>query len=89
MQETFILEQEFAKILIVPQGGRILGVSLGSENLLWVNPNPRVCRMGDDWNLGGIRTWIAPERDYFYSNPESFEDWSCPVGIDPANYKII
>ena len=89
VQETVILEQDFAKFLILPHSGRIIGVSLNGDNLLWVNPNPRDTLMSDNWNIGGIRTWISPERNYFYRKPDTFEEWFCPVGIDPANYKII
>lgn len=89
IQETILLESDFTRLLIIPNGGRILAVSLGSENLLWVHPKPQQCIMSDDWNLGGIRTWISPERDYFYKNPEEFNQWFCPIGIDPAFYKIV
>ncbi|MHA1556753.1 MAG: DUF6786 family protein [Candidatus Heimdallarchaeota archaeon] len=89
IQETIILESDFARLLIIPNGGRVLGVSLGLENLLWVHPNPQQCIRNDDWNLGGIRTWISPERDYFYKNPKEFDQWFCPIGIDPAYFKIV
>lgn len=88
-QETILLEADFARLLIILNGGRILAVSLGSENLLWVHPKPQQCIMNDDWNLGGIRTWISPERDYFYKNPAEFDQWFCPIGIDPTYYKIV
>ncbi|MFX1239597.1 MAG: DUF6786 family protein, partial [Promethearchaeota archaeon] len=42
-----------------------------------------------DWNIGGDRYWISPERDFFYKNPESWKDWFCPEGLDPAEYKFI
>ncbi len=88
-QETILLESDFARLLIVLNGGRVLAVSLGLENLLWVHPKPQQCVMSDDWNLGGIRTWISPERDYFYKNPADFDQWFCPMGIDPIYYKVV
>ncbi len=89
-QETILLESDFARVLIVLNAGRVLAVSLGgSDNLLWVHPKPQQCGMSDNWNLGGIRTWISPERDYFYKNPNDFNEWFCPIGIDPASYKVV
>jgi phosphoenolpyruvate synthase/pyruvate phosphate dikinase len=42
-----------------------------------------------EWNTGGVRTWVAPERAFFYDNPEKFQGWRCPQGIDPANYMVV
>jgi hypothetical protein len=32
---------------------------------------------------------VSPERDFFYKNPDTFEGWSCPSALDPANYEIL
>ena len=79
-----------ASIVISEYGGRVLGVFPKSEcyNLLWISPNVKEIIKENNWNIGGDRYWISPERDFFYKNPESWEDWFCPEGLDPAKYKI-
>lgn len=88
-QNYHILKSKNARVLIIEHGGRILGVDLGIGNFLWVNDNLENCFMGKDWNLGGIRTWLSPERNFFYHSPIEFNEWYCQSGIDPANYKFI
>ena len=71
-------------------GGRVLGVfpKQNCVNLLWVNPKIKETIRDGQWNIGGDRYWISPERPFFYKHPESWKDWFCPNGLDPANYKI-
>jgi len=77
--------------LVSKYGGRILGIFPKKDinNLLWINPNIKEELVAKNWNIGGDRYWISPERDYFYKKPENFKDWYCPGGLDPANYDII
>jgi hypothetical protein len=53
-----------------------------------VNPNIRDLLKRGEWNTGGIRTWVSPERAFFYDDPEKFQGWRCPPGIDPAEYRV-
>jgi hypothetical protein len=39
--------------------------------------------------IGGDRYWISPEREFFYENPQTWEGWFCPHGLDPAYYEIL
>ena len=77
--------------IVSKHGGRILGIfpTTDQYNMLWINPNIKEELVAKNWNIGGDRYWISPERDYFYKNPEKFEEWFCPEGLDPANYEII
>ena len=87
------------RILILPYGGRILGVfAPGSEeNFLWTNSaldNPETARAyyaSDDWqNSGGDRTWLAPEVDFFFPkfpNIDIAGYWQ-PRSLDPGNYEL-
>lgn len=85
-----ILEKNGSRVMVLERGARILGIFLGdSPNLLWVNPGIEEELKEDGWNVGGLRFWISPERNFFYSNPEKFESWFCPHGIDPGSYRII
>ena len=84
-----VLQDEGFKVVVSERGARILGIFLDSSpNLLWVNPKIEEVFSTNGWNVGGLRLWISPERNFFYRNPESFEDWFCPEGIDPGDYRI-
>jgi hypothetical protein len=87
------------RILILPYGGRILGVfAPGSdENFLWTNSaldsaeSARAYYASDDWqNSGGDRTWLAPEVDFFFPkfpNIDISGYWQ-PRSLDPGNYEL-
>src|ERR1700759_1254492 len=87
-----------SRILVLPYGGRVLGVfAPGSdENFLWTNPilndveAARAYYQADDWpNSGGDRTWLAPEVDFFLPNYPSLERYWQPRSLDPGNYTIL
>ena len=87
------------RVLILPYGGRILGVfAPGSdENFLWTNSaldtaeSARAYYASDDWqNSGGDRTWLAPEVDFFFPkfpNIDIAGYWQ-PRSLDPGNYEL-
>ena len=77
-------------IIVSEHGGRVLGIFPKKEciNLLWVNPAINDLDFKKEWNIGGDRYWISPERVFFYKNPELWEEWFCPEGLDPADYRI-
>jgi hypothetical protein len=96
--ELYQTEDE-TRVLILPYGGRILGVfAPGSEeNFLWTNSvlksveSARAYYASDDWqNSGGDRTWLAPELDFFFPkfpNIDIAGYWQ-PRGLDPGNYEL-
>ncbi len=87
------------RILVLPYGGRILGVfAPGSEeNFLWTNSalnsveSAQTYYASDDWqNSGGDRTWVAPEVDFFFPkfpNVDIAGYWQ-PRSLDPGNYEL-
>jgi len=87
------------RVLILPYGGRILGVFApgNDENFLWTNSSlnsvesARAYYSSDDWqNSGGDRTWLAPELDFFFPkfpNLDIAGYWQ-PRGLDPGNYEL-
>jgi hypothetical protein len=91
--------EDGTRLLILPYGGRILGVfSSGSdENFLWTNSalngveSARAYYASDDWqNSGGDRTWLAPEVDFFFPkfpNIDISGYWQ-PRSLDPGNYAL-
>ena len=87
------------RLLILPYGGRILGVfAPGSEeNFLWTNSvldsveSARAYYASDDWqNSGGDRTWLAPEVEFFFPkfpNIDISGYWQ-PRSLDPGKYEL-
>jgi len=80
-----------SSIIICEYGGRPLGIfpKEDSISLLWIASDIKKAIESRDRTIGGDRYWISPERDYFYENPETWEGWFCPEGLDPANYEIL
>lgn len=91
--------EDGTRLLILPYGGRILGVfAPGSEeNFLWTNSaldtveSARTFYASNDWkNSGGDRTWLAPELDFFFPafpNIDIAGYWQ-PRALDPGNYEV-
>lgn len=82
---------EESSVIISEYGGRTLGIFPMNDNysLLWIAPNIKENIERRDRMIGGDRYWISPERDFFYKNPDNWEGWFCPEGLDPANYEIL
>ena len=86
-----------AKVLILPHGGRILGLFTpgDSRNFFWTHPaldaveTARAFYESGEWqNSGGDRTWLAPEVDVFFPDfPKQDKYWQ-PRQLDPGNYKL-
>lgn len=80
-------------IVVTPTyGARVIGAGvkgLESENWLWANSLIATVEFWQkeprDWNLGGARTWIAPE-DLFYLDKQG--NWFVPAQMDPGNYSL-
>jgi len=80
-------------LAVTPQyGGKVIAMAVDGikgKNLLW--PNPKIGTKefwsGEklDWNLGGARTWIAPEAD-FYLDKE--QNWFVAEAMDPGDYNL-
>jgi len=86
--------QDGVMLAVTPEyGGKVIAMStdgLNGKNLIW--PNPQIGTDGfwngekRDWNLGGARTWIAPESNYYLDKDNN---WFVPYGMDPGNYKLV
>ena len=82
---------EASSATIMEYGGRLLGIfpQNTNYNLLWVNPSIIDSIASESRVLGGERYWISPEREFFYKNPKTWEEWYCQKGLDPAKYEIL
>lgn len=85
------------KVVVLPFGGRVIGLYPDkSFNVLWVNPelysgeSARSFFAGEGWlNIGGDRSWISPEIDTNFGDPErGMESYDVPKTIDPAAYNV-
>jgi hypothetical protein len=91
--------EDGTRVLILPYGGRILGVFApgNDENFLWTNSaldsveSALSYYASDDWqNSGGDRTWLAPEVEFFFPkfpNIDISGYWQ-PRSLDPGNYEL-
>jgi hypothetical protein len=82
---------ESSSATIMEYGGRLIGLfpQNSNFNLLWINPSILDAISSGSRVIGGERYWISPEREFFYKKPETWEDWYCQKGLDPANYEIL
>ncbi|MHA2289392.1 MAG: DUF6786 family protein [Promethearchaeota archaeon] len=82
---------EESSVIVTEFGGRPLGLFPKNENysLLWINPEIKSEIKSRGRVIGGDRYWISPEREFFYENPQTWEGWFCPHGLDPAYYEIL
>ncbi len=80
-----------AWMLVAPcLAARVLGAGIGEENLLWTAGSFTTRGWAAGGNVGGARTWIAPEggpHGFFY--PGGGDSWDVPPGIDPGSYAAI
>ncbi len=83
-----VMERGGTSALVVERGARLLGLFVRGVNLLWVNPELESVLERGQWNVGGLRLWVSPERSFFYEDPERFAGWFCPGSLDPGSYRI-
>ncbi|MFW9951977.1 MAG: DUF6786 family protein, partial [Candidatus Thorarchaeota archaeon] len=85
---SFNTESSF---IVSEYGGRVLGLFPRDTqpSLLWINPRITELVKSRERAIGGDRYWISPEREFFYENPQNWEGWFCPPGLDPAMYEIL
>ncbi|MCQ6562122.1 DUF6786 family protein [Paenibacillus mendelii] len=89
-----LYNEDGGSILILERGCRVIGVypDSNAENAVWVRPelaelanSAAVTGMKESWNIGGDRTFISPEVEYFY-NP-STAAYLIPAALDPGSYE--
>ncbi len=87
-RRAVVLQNARGRALVVPElGGRLLSVNIDGMECLWVDPELRHGTWSGNWNAGGQRTWIAPER----GGPELYfagGAWQCPPAMDPGEFRV-
>jgi hypothetical protein len=83
------IESKTGVALFSEFGARLLGLFPSSElpNTLWVPEDIDGRMLSNDWLLGGERLWIAPQRDYFFTDPQNFGGFHVPPHLDPGHYE--
>ncbi len=85
-------------LLVLPFGGRLLGLfpPAWGENFLWTNPALASPKSTSAWlkrggwlNLGGDRTWLAPEIELFIGDlAHPAGTYAVPAALDPGNWTL-
>lgn len=93
-----ILELENGFIIVTERGGRVLGPFRDEDetaSLNWLNPDladPAALALflaRNDWNLGGDRTWLAPEIHYMFRDRASLDaSYNLPPEMDPGTWHL-
>ncbi|MHA6482783.1 DUF6786 family protein [Paenibacillus sp. strain BS8-2] len=74
-----------SSLLVLPRGGRLLGLVPGKTDAPLPFWTPATAASRDHWNVGGDRTWISPELEYFV---DSEGQYSVPGSLDPGNWTL-
>lgn len=71
-------------IVVLERGSRVLAMipSCSNENAFWSNPD---ALLNNTWNVGGDRTWVSPELEYFVNTSGSYD---IPSQLDPGSWKF-
>lgn len=85
--EGFTLLQfphEHGEFTVLPARGRVYGLDYKGTEAIW---RPEVI---EGWNIGGDRLWIAPERDWHWTDVTSFDldNYKVAAEIDPGSWEI-
>lgn len=94
----FCKNSDGSGILILPYGGRVLGLysPKSNKNFFWTNPalenvqSAKAFFQSDNWhNSGGHRTWLAPEVSFFYPNFPDLTNYYQPRQLENSDYQIL
>ena len=86
-----------SELLVLPYGGRILGLFAPGDarNFFWVNPrlqdveSARQFFGSGRWqNTGGERTWLAPEAEYFFPHYPDLGTYLQPRPLDAGEFAV-
>ncbi|HUS95445.1 MAG TPA: hypothetical protein VMX97_01760 [Hyphomicrobiaceae bacterium] len=87
-----------SRVLVLPENGRLLGLCPAEDdtNFLWTNPELTAAESAKAYfarcgwrNLGGDRTWLAPETDLFIGDLKRVaETYAVQSALDPGQWKL-
>ncbi len=92
-----LMAADGSRLLALPSAGRVLALYPpgADENFIWTHPAlvsassaADFFRRGGWRNVGGDRTWLAPEIDLFIGDLERpVETYAVPVDLDPGQWR--
>lgn len=98
-KETLVINNpDGSRVLIMPHGGRVLGLYApdSEENFFWTNPaldkaaSAIALYSSEKWhNSGGERTWLAPSADIFFPDFPKLDKYVEPRRLDPGDFKVV
>jgi hypothetical protein len=72
-------------LLVLPRSGRLLGLVSNQVDAVLPFWTPAEAAPPENWNVGGDRTWISPELEYFV---DSNDQYTVPRCLDPGNWSL-
>lgn len=86
MSEILSWQRENGTMILLPKRGRVLQVNIQGHDAFWINEQFE--NDSGDWNAGGDRLWVAPERDWFWKSHSSmdFGDYDISSHLDPGSW---
>jgi len=81
---TDIGHADAEQIVILERGSRVIELKAPdhTESAFWTNPSAIA---EGHWNVGGDRTWVSPELDYFV---DGSGEYGIPNQLDPGTYSL-
>ncbi len=69
---------------VLPSRGRVYALTHHGEEVIW---RPQTIT---DWNIGGDRLWVAPERDWHWTDISAFDlgKYKVAEAIDPGSWSL-
>lgn len=74
----------YGEFSVLPSRGRVYALTHRGQEAIW---RPKIIA---DWNIGGDRLWIAPERDWHWTDISFFDlsNYQVAEAIDPGSWKL-
>lgn len=85
---TIVKHTNTGTLVFTEFGARLIGLfpSRYEPNALWVAPDIQHRIKNRSWFTGGERLWIAPQRDFYFTNPVDFDGFIVSEEIDPGKF---
>ena len=74
----------YGEFSVLPSRGRVYALTHHGEEVIW---RPQTIT---DWNIGGDRLWIAPERDWHWTDISAFDldKYKVAEAVDPGSWSL-
>lgn len=73
------------RLIILEKGARALELKTAEDDTSAFWHDPLALRTRDNWNVGGDRTWISPELEFYKDGSDCYD---IPAQLDPGSWKL-